>query len=342
MNSEIQNRKTVSVPTCPACGGEGKVNINDAKDYVTSMPGVWTFRQCTHCETLWQDPCTIDEDIGKLYPDNYGFTRQEIPTGREKGFKASVKAGVFAYKFGYAHLLEEGNSKAGLRIARILSVLPGMQQRAGRNIRYLSYQRNGRLLDVGSGNGAFLQQMQELGWQVEGIEPDPKAAAVATKLGFKVMPGTIEHTKLPDSYYDAVALSHVMEHFRQPQAALQKIIRCLKPGGVLVSISPNPAGFLSRLFQDQWYELDAPRHLVIPSPKGCRIMCEKLGFEVKCWTANQLFFWIYRECLSIRKTGKPGRCQARFGPKILSILSSIILPIFPNTGEEVVCYAVKK
>ncbi len=331
-------RATEPVPRCPACNGDGVVTTNNAQDYITGTSGRWIFRRCRRCRSLWQDPCTVAEDIGKLYPENYLFTRDPVaaPDAKAPGFKASLKIQLLEKLYRYP---SAATDRFGF--ARILGMLPSIRARIGRNVRYLPRVENGRLLDVGCGNGVFLQQMQELGWQAEGIEPDPEAAKIAVSRGFRVMSDTLEHADLPKEQYDAITATHVMEHFRQPQFALERIASSLKRGGTFVSISPNPVGLLSKLFQDKWYELDAPRHLVIPSPEGYRIMCRKVGLRPICWSTHLITFWIFRESVSIRRTGKTGQCSARIGPKLFSTLSSWLLPFFPESGEEVVCYAIK-
>jgi 2-polyprenyl-3-methyl-5-hydroxy-6-metoxy-1,4-benzoquinol methylase len=335
-------RKTAPVPQCPVCGHGGNIWTEKAKDYVTHIPASWIFRQCSHCKSLWQDPCTVGEDIGKMYPDNYGFTRSVISDLKWKGFKHSIKAGILAGGFGYSDSSLTASSSMGFCAGKFIGKFSISKLQVGRMIRFLDSQPGGRLLDVGCGNGSFLKLMNRLGSESEGIEPDPKAAQVAKASGLKVMEGFLESADLPPAYYDAITLSHVMEHFQQPQVALQKISKCLKPGGVFVSISPNPVGLMSKIYHDKWYQLDAPRHLVIPSPKGYELLCGKFGLKANCWTSHQTTFWILRECSSIRKTGQTGQCHARVMPKLYTAVSSILLSVLPLTGEEVICYGVKQ
>ena len=40
-----------------------------------------------------------------------------------------------------------------------------------------------RLLDIGCGNGAFVQQAREWGWDAEGMDPDPNAAKAGDGIG---------------------------------------------------------------------------------------------------------------------------------------------------------------
>ncbi len=318
--------------------------IAGAHDHITKLPGTWTFRECSRCQTLWQDPCTVREDIGKLYPENYHFTHSEPAVGIKpaRGFAQSAKVAILQQCYGYAGLTDGADSKFGTWFGRVSGMLGPIRRRAGRTTRFLRARKNGRLLDVGCGNGGFLNVMKGLGWECEGIEPDPIAAEMARRAGHKVREGSVEDLDLPESQYDAVSLSHVMEHFPQPRVAVARIERLLKPGGVLVSISPNPTGLIRRMFGKSWYGLDAPRHLVIPSANGYRAMCNEAGLEVKCWTSTHIGFWILRESLSIRRTENTGQCNASIGPKLFSAAASAALPILRNIGEEVVCYAVKK
>jgi len=161
--------RTVPVPKCPVCGSDGAVAIPAALDYITKLQGTWTFPECDRCHSLWQDPCTPKEDIGKLYPENYDFTHSE-PTVRisaERGFRESAKLAILEDYYGSQGLRGKADSTLGRWFGRVAGAIGPLRRRAGLTTRFLKAHKNGRLLDVGCGNGGFLCLMKELGWEYE-------------------------------------------------------------------------------------------------------------------------------------------------------------------------------
>lgn len=93
---------------------------------------------------------------------------------------------------------------------------------------YLDQTLPGRLLEVGYGNGKRLARMQALGWDVVGQEIDPVAASyVCEARGIPVHLGMLESLDVIEGY-DAVILSHVIEHVHDPLALLKTCYRLLK------------------------------------------------------------------------------------------------------------------
>ena len=101
-----------------------------------------------------------------------------------------------------------------------------------------------RILDLGCGRGFYLKMLRHLGFTaIYGIDrelellprarrrlrpgPAPVGAASAGALPF------------PDSRFDAVILSEVLEHLGDEAAALAEIRRVLKPGGRLLITVPH-------------------------------------------------------------------------------------------------------
>lgn len=95
-----------------------------------------------------------------------------------------------------------------------------------------------RVLDWGCGRGGLVEQLGHPLSQIVGIDPDwlslrehrlplPRAAGVSQAL------------PLAAASCDLVLASWVLEHLAQPQLDLSEAARVLRPGGVLVFITPN-------------------------------------------------------------------------------------------------------
>jgi 2-polyprenyl-3-methyl-5-hydroxy-6-metoxy-1,4-benzoquinol methylase len=139
----------------------------------------------------------------------------------------------------------------------------------------------GSLLDIGCATGTFLLEMQKQpGWTLTGLEPDAGAAEAARANGLQVIHSSLDELELPDASFDAVTMWDVLEHLHDPSAALGKIHRLLKPGGVLVARLPNGASHDARLFGPYWAGLDAPRHLYVFTPQTLAALLGQNGFEL--------------------------------------------------------------
>jgi 2-polyprenyl-3-methyl-5-hydroxy-6-metoxy-1,4-benzoquinol methylase len=129
---------------------------------------------------------------------------------------------------------------------------------------FLGSQR-GRLLDVGCSSGYFLSRARDAGWDVEGTELDPKAAAIARQaFNLPVHSGDIRDLSFADSQFDAITLWGVLEHLTAPQVYLRHLSRLLKPQGVIVVGVPNSGSLnalVSQLSRHSWDMFLEPGHL---------------------------------------------------------------------------------
>lgn len=325
------------VPHCPVCTGAGTPVIREAADPTCGVQGAWSYRRCGRCGTLWMDPRPVDSAIPALYPESY-YTHGEaapVPAGSRSLpsglWQAAQRAAV--QRLGYRS--EEAGD--GAAVGAALLAFPPVAREAPRAVRFLPRIPGGKLLDVGCGNGAFLERMQRLGWEVEGLEPDSAAAGQAQRRGFRVRCARIEEAQLPPKHYDAITLSHVLEHLPLPAAALSRLAAALKPGGFLVSISPNPAGILARRYGRAWRELDPPRHLVLPSPAGCRILCRRLGVKARVFTLWSESHWVRGQSRQIRASGRVADTVCGLGDRLYGYsIAPLTNWLWKDSGEEVV------
>jgi SAM-dependent methyltransferase len=99
---------------------------------------------------------------------------------------------------------------------------------------------NGRLIDIGCGNGGFLRSFSRRhpAWRLSGSEFDEKhRASIETIPGFeKFFSGDVRD--FPGEF-DICSLIHVLEHIEKPGEFLETLRSKLKPGGLLIVELPS-------------------------------------------------------------------------------------------------------
>ncbi len=111
---------------------------------------------------------------------------------------------------------------------------------AARLDRVEKYKQEGRLLDVGCGDGVFLDLAKKRGWKVVGTELSSFAALRASDLLEEdIFCGGLLDAGYPEKYFDVVTLWHVLEHVQNPLKYLTEVRRIIKSDGLLVIAVPN-------------------------------------------------------------------------------------------------------
>jgi SAM-dependent methyltransferase len=147
-----------------------------------------------------------------------------------------------------------------------------------------------QLLEIGCGNGdtaAYAKRTQKCGFNV-GVELCAGPARSASLQLDQVLIGDVELVDLPFSemQFDILVLSEVVEHLRDPWAALHKLHRFLKPGAMVLSGSPNVShhSVIRMLFRGNWDYTSVGimdrTHLRWFTPKSYRTLFEECGYTV--------------------------------------------------------------
>jgi SAM-dependent methyltransferase len=160
-------------------------------------------------------------------------------------------------------------------LGALLSLSPRHRALARRELMYVPFVAQGRLLELGCGNGQYLQRLQSAGWKCVGIDFDPAAVANAKALGLDARVGTLAEQRFADASFDTVLMSHVIEHLPDPHAELREVRRILKPGGRVVLLTPNVGSLGHRAAGRHWIGLEPPRHLFVFSrPSLARVLAD--------------------------------------------------------------------
>jgi 2-polyprenyl-3-methyl-5-hydroxy-6-metoxy-1,4-benzoquinol methylase len=150
--------------------------------------------------------------------------------------------------------------------------------------------RKGKVLDIGCGNGSFLDFARESGWEIAGS--DIKLSDDARSLNCTLKEGRIQELDLGDEKFDLIRLNHVLEHTQEPVEDLKRCRDMLARGGILFISVPNIAGLSPRLKSlqsklhlksNRWRHYAAMHHLFFFSPTTLRAAVEKAGMKVIEW-----------------------------------------------------------
>ena len=137
----------------------------------------------------------------------------------------------------------------------------------------------GKLLDVGCSIGQFLDLARTDGWQVEGVEVNSDACAVArSEYGLTVHNAKLEDVGFPAASFDVITLWGVFEHLTDPNVMLRTIRGLLKPGGHVLFFVPNGHSLIVRMTREHNSTASGRAHLWYFSPDTMTKILEKNGF----------------------------------------------------------------
>ncbi|MBF0422547.1 MAG: class I SAM-dependent methyltransferase [Magnetococcales bacterium] len=135
-------------------------------------------------------------------------------------------------------------------------------------------------LDIGAGDGAFLQQLLHLGFtRVRGVEPS-QAPILMADPGIRPL---LEHGMFTGREVDPESLSLVtcfqtLEHVVQPLDLCRKVADLLQPGGTFLVAVHNYRAWPARLLGTRSPIYDI-QHLQLYSPSAIRSLLERVGLQ---------------------------------------------------------------
>lgn len=228
-----------------------------------------TFRYeyCQGCGSL--QIAEIPADLGKYYPASRYYAYQ----GDSRGLEAAARRIARTLWWGTALLAPEP-------LFAVVCAIPqfGSRMRTNR-LRGLRGQRipsTARIADVGGATGQILGILRSLGFRhLTSVDPFSPVSGVHHGIRFiKSELGDV------DEPFDLIMYHHSLEHVPDLERELRAANERLNPDGrllVRMPLLPNE-GFDT--YGPNWVEIDAPRHLHIPSRSALRMITARCGLKV--------------------------------------------------------------
>lgn len=132
-----------------------------------------------------------------------------------------------------------------------------------------------KILDVGCGNGDLLYSFNKNGFKnLYGIDPFlEKSKSVQNIKLFK------KEIFVVDNRFDLIIFNHSFEHIWEQKRTIDKAKELLNQNGIIIIRIPilNEA---FRIYQENWIQLDPPRHFFLHSRKSILLLLENFDFEL--------------------------------------------------------------
>ena len=138
------------------------------------------------------------------------------------------------------------------------------------------------LLDVGCATGSFLALAADRGYDVYGVDLNPKAIddAQARIPGAHLHCGVLADRPFAGDAFDGVVMVDFIEHVRDPEAELSTVRERLKPGARLVISTPRTDSPARAIMRGRWPQY-REEHLTYFSRGGIATLLDRCGFRVE-------------------------------------------------------------
>jgi SAM-dependent methyltransferase len=221
--------------------------------------------ECIECGGLQLE--SIPPDPDRAHAGDYYTARQRLP--RERGRAARRIRGALT------------RLRLGLPSSPLARAISGRRYGRFEWFRRTGTRQGDAILDVGCGSGRLLFRLHGDGFNdLIGIDPNlpPEIAdRAAGRAGLR-----FERTT-PQSHsgrYHLVMAHHSFEHMREPRRSFAALAALVAPGGWLLLRVPLADSWARDHYGPAWAQLDAPRHLQIPTRRSIERLAAGVGLEL--------------------------------------------------------------
>ena len=143
------------------------------------------------------------------------------------------------------------------------------------------YRKTNNILDVGCGDGYFLQSARDKGWNVYGTEFTTRQVENCKAKGISMHQGVLDVANYEPEFFDVIVSIEVIEHINNPNTELQKFNTLCRKGGAVYVTTPNFNALSRNYLKGTWNILAYPEHLSYYTKKTLCFAFQRNGFKVE-------------------------------------------------------------
>jgi SAM-dependent methyltransferase len=247
----------MGISSCKICGSPLTPFLKDIFDDRHGYPGKFDIHRCNSC--------------------GFGQTIPEIPEDRIPEI--------------YTEYYPRKNLAVQQISARLVTLISPAQRwwMGVNNTAHYHIRNDSRVLDIGCGDCTSVREINAMGAEGYGIEPDRNIKAIVDTLGLNVHIGMFDDIPYPVNFFDYITMSQVLEHIHDPVNLLISFRRILKDNGQIIIGVPNIDSRLRKKYAHRWLNWHIPYHVNHFSRKSIAVLAEKSGYHlrrIKTYTPN--------------------------------------------------------
>lgn len=141
------------------------------------------------------------------------------------------------------------------------------------------YRQTNNFLEVGSGEGFFLDAAQAQKWNAFGTEFIDRFIERCRQRGITMHRGKLDVSNYTSGSMDIIAWIEVIEHINDPVTELKKFHRLLRKGGIVYVTTPNFNSLARLILKDKLNLISYPNHLAYYTASTLQYVFEQNGFK---------------------------------------------------------------
>jgi 2-polyprenyl-3-methyl-5-hydroxy-6-metoxy-1,4-benzoquinol methylase len=252
---------------CLTCQFPILVNSFVAREMAFGTRETFSYLQCENCQSVQIQEIPQPDVLARYYPENYySFAIGDDADAHRSWLRKALRTYRNRHAVGLDNWMGWFLSKY-LPGPAVLAVLKAN-----------SVQVDHDILDVGCGSTAALLNLLAACGFVSLLGIDPFITGdISRENGVRILKRNINQV---DQTFDLIMFNHSLEHVADPRATLRVTRAKLKSGGTCLVRIPTTSSTAWKIYGADWVQLDAPRHLFIPSREGMKALALSCGFVV--------------------------------------------------------------